>query len=67
MKPVLALFELSEFDELSCELCDIETRASLARVEDDPSDRRPFQYQVKSAAAALGFEVVEWDRSALGR
>lgn len=62
---LLAIFALTELDELTAELCDVETQELVARVEDDPADRSPFQDQVKAAAAALGHEVVEWDRSKL--
>lgn len=65
MKPVLAIFALTELDELTATLCDIETKAELARMEDDPEDRRPFHERVRRYAATLGCEVQEWDRSAL--
>ena len=65
MKLVLALFELTELDELTAVLYDLESGAALLRVDDDPTDRRPFQERVKEAAAANGYEVQEWDRSAL--
>ena len=65
MRPVLAIFDLTELDELSASLCDLETGVELLRVEDDPDDRRPFQERVKEAAEANGYEVQEWDRSRL--
>lgn len=65
MRHVLAIFDLTELDELSASLCDLETGVELLRVEDDPEDRRPFQERVKEAAAANGYEVQEWDRRAL--
>jgi hypothetical protein len=65
MKLVLALFELTELDELTAVLYDLESGAALLRVDDDRTDRRPFQERVKEAAAANGYEIQEWDRSAL--
>lgn len=65
MKPVLARFDLTELDKLTAWLYDLESGQPLLRVEDDPEDRRPFQEQVKEAAEANGYEVHEWDRSAL--
>lgn len=65
MRPVLARFDLTELDELTALLCCLESGVVLLRVEDDPEDRRPFQERVKEAAAANGYEVQEWDRSAL--
>lgn len=65
MRPVLAIFDLTELDELTASLCDIESGVELLRVEDDPEDRRPFQERVQEAAEANGYEVQEWDRSAL--
>jgi len=65
MRPVLARFDLTELDELTAFLYDLESGAALLRVEDDPEDRRPFQERVKEAAAANGYEVQEWDRSRL--
>lgn len=62
---LLARFELTELDELTASLCDLESGLPVMRVEDDPADRRPFQERVKQAAAAEGHEVVEWDRSGL--
>lgn len=65
MRPVLAIFDLTELDELSATLRNLETGEWLLRVEDDPEDRRPFQERVKEAAKANGYEVQEWDRSRL--
>jgi hypothetical protein len=62
---LLAIFALTELDELTAELCELESKAPVMRVEDDPADRRPFQEQVKAAAAAQGHEIAEWDRSQL--
>lgn len=62
---LLAIFALTELDELTAELCDVETRELVARVEDDPADGRPFQERVKAAAAEMGGEIVTWDRSRL--
>lgn len=62
---LLAVFDLTEFDGLTAELCDVETKELVGRVEDDPADRRAFQDQVKAAAEGQGHEIVEWDRSAL--
>lgn len=63
--PLLAIFALTEFDSLTAELRDVETCELISVVDDDPSDRRPFQDQVTAAAAALGHHVEEWDRSQL--
>lgn len=65
MKQALAIFELTELDDLTAVLNDLETGNFVARVEDDPDDLTPFQERVKSAAAELGYEVAEWDRRAL--
>lgn len=62
---LLAIFALTELDELSAELRELESGELVGRVEDDPADRRPFQERVKSAAEAQGHEIVEWDRSRL--
>lgn len=62
---LLARFELTELDELTASLCDLESGLPVMRIEDDPADRRPFQERVKAAAAAEGHEIEEWDRSGL--
>jgi len=62
---LLARFELTELDELTATLYELESGSAFMRVEDDPADRQPFQERVKQAAAAEGHEVVEWDRSGL--
>ncbi len=62
---ILARFDLTELDELTATLHDLESGALVGRVEDDPADGRSFQERVKAAAAAEGHEIEEWDRSAL--
>lgn len=65
MRKILAIFELSELGALTAGLHDLETKEFITRVEDDPDDRMAFQERVKREAARLGYEVAEWDRSAL--
>jgi hypothetical protein len=65
MKLVLARFDLTELDELTALICDLESGAVLLRVEDDGDTATRFDIRVKEIAAANGYEVQEWDRSAL--
>lgn len=62
---LLAVFALTELDELTAELRDLETNELIGQVEDDPAERRPFHEVVKATAAAQGHEIEEWDRSRL--
>lgn len=65
LRPVLARFDLTEFDELTALVCDLETGAELLRVEDDGDTATRFDLRVKEIAAANGYDIHEWDRSAL--
>jgi hypothetical protein len=65
MKLVLARFDLTELDELTALICDLESGAVLLRVEDDGDTAMRFDIRVREIAAANGYEVQEWDRSAL--
>lgn len=62
---LLAVFDLTELDDLSASLYNVETHELAGRVDDDPTDARPFQERVNAVAAESGHEVIEWDRSAL--
>jgi len=65
LRPVLARFDLTEFDELTALVCDLESGAVLLRIEDDGDTATRFDLRVREIAAANGYEVQEWDRSAL--
>lgn len=64
---LLAIFDLNEREELTADLCDVETKELVMYVEYSPDEQGSFEDQLKAVAAQHGSEIVEWDRSIAAR